>query len=35
VGGDSASTVDYQIVTVEVTGLTLKAPVRKTTAIAR
>lgn len=35
VGGDSTSTVDYQIVTVEVTGLTLKAPVRKTTAIAR
>jgi type II secretory pathway pseudopilin PulG len=35
VGGDSTSTVDYQIVTVEVTGLTLKTPVRKTTAIAR
>jgi type II secretory pathway pseudopilin PulG len=35
VGGDSTSTVDYQVVTVEVTGLTLKAPVRKTTAITR
>jgi prepilin-type N-terminal cleavage/methylation domain-containing protein len=35
VGGDSTSTVDYQIVTVEVTGLTLKAAVRKTTAITR
>lgn len=35
VGGDSASTVDYRIVTVEVTGTGLQSPVRKTTAITR
>ncbi len=35
VGGDSTSTVDYRIVTVEVTGTGLQSPVRKTTAITR
>jgi prepilin-type N-terminal cleavage/methylation domain-containing protein len=35
VGGDSTSTVDYRIVTVEVTGPGLQGPVRKTTAITR
>ena len=35
VGGDSASTVDYRIVTVEVTGTGLQSPVRKTTAVTR
>lgn len=35
VGGDSTSTVDYRIVTVEVTGTGLQSPVRKTTAVTR
>jgi type II secretory pathway pseudopilin PulG len=35
VGDDSTSTVDYKIVTVEVTGAKLPVPVRKTTAITR
>jgi prepilin-type N-terminal cleavage/methylation domain-containing protein len=35
IGGDSTSAVDYQIVTVEVTGGTLQTPIRKTTAITR
>lgn len=35
VGGDTVSKVDYKIVTVQVTGLTLATPVRKTTAVTR
>jgi prepilin-type N-terminal cleavage/methylation domain-containing protein len=35
VGGDSAATVDYRIVTVEVTSPLLQPAVRKTTAITR
>lgn len=35
VGDDSTSTVDYRIVTVEVTGTNLQPAVRKTTAVTR
>lgn len=35
VGGDSTSTVDYRIVTVEVTSAILQPAVRKTTAVTR
>jgi prepilin-type N-terminal cleavage/methylation domain-containing protein len=35
VGDDSTATVDYRIVTVEVTGTNLQPAVRKTTAVTR